>query len=70
MQQRCYPEHFVQCEFAQLRPHGGLRQLRDGILWILHAVTSLGAHTENAEFYDRTTTKRGRGRELFQRGVP
>lgn len=37
-----YPEHFVQCEFSQLGAHGGLCQLCDGVLWILHTVTGLG----------------------------
>lgn len=41
-----YPEDFIQGELAQLGSHGGLGKLSDGILGILHPVTSLEASEE------------------------
>lgn len=38
---RSYPEHFVQREFSQLGAHGGLCQLCDCVLWVLHTVAGL-----------------------------
>lgn len=38
---RRYPEDFVQRQLAELRAHGGLSQLGDGVFWILHAVARL-----------------------------
>lgn len=36
-----YPEHFIQCEFAQFRTHCGLCKLSHSIFWILYTITSL-----------------------------
>lgn len=49
---RRYPEDFVQRQLAQLRAHGGLGQLGDGVLRVLHPVAGLeerGVGSEEAE---------------------
>lgn len=46
---RRYPEDFVQRQLAQLRAHGGLGQLRDGVLRVLHAVTRLEGKSGSEE---------------------
>lgn len=54
---RSYPEHFVQCEFTQLGAHGGLRQLRDCVLWVLHAVAGLPTGRQSDIKFNRSNAK-------------